>query len=90
MNPESIKLTAFTTPFGRYEFLRMPFGLQNGTFEFSRLMERLFGHLNFMAHFVDDIAFFSKDFKTHITEESIKIPIRFLNKISNTISDETN
>ena len=66
MHPDSIKYTAFSTTFGRYEFLRMPFGLQNGTFEFCRLMARLFDYLAFMAHFVDDICFFSKTFEEHI------------------------
>lgn len=35
--------TAFCTPFGLFEWNRMPFGLCNAPSTFQRLMQRLFG-----------------------------------------------
>lgn len=35
---DSIKYTSFVTPDGQYEFLRMPFGLKNGSKAFSRYL----------------------------------------------------
>lgn len=37
MDPDSRELTAFSTPFGHFEFLRMPFGLKPAVAEYSRL-----------------------------------------------------
>lgn len=35
----AIPKTAFTTPFGHFEFLRLPFGLKNAPAEFNRVMD---------------------------------------------------
>lgn len=35
--------TVFCTPFGLFEFNRMPFGLRNAPSTFQRLMQRMFG-----------------------------------------------
>jgi hypothetical protein len=42
LEEESKLLTAFNTPFGRYIFNRMPYGLNSGSEVFQRAMEQLF------------------------------------------------
>ena len=66
MSEESIAKTAFSTPDGHYEFLRMPFGLTNGPKEFSRIMNMVLGDLPFVIIFVDDITVFSKSLAEHV------------------------
>ena len=60
--------TAFCTPFGLFEFNRMPFGLCNAPGTFQRLMERIFGDqsLQSLLLYLDDIVIFSNTFSQHL------------------------
>ena len=71
MHPDSIPATAFTTPDGHYEFLRLPFGLKNAPAEFSRIMYQILGDLNFVEIYLDDITIHSADFDTHFKHVGI-------------------
>ncbi|XP_011861043.1 PREDICTED: uncharacterized protein K02A2.6-like [Vollenhovia emeryi] len=57
---ESIEKTAFVTPEGHYEFLRMPFGLANAPAVFQRLMDNVLGDLKVAFPYLDDIIIPSK------------------------------
>lgn len=59
--------TAVTTPFGLFEWTRMPFGLCNAPATFQRLMGVVLGDLAFevLLIYLDDIIVFSRDFKSH-------------------------
>ena len=50
-----IPKTAIITPFGLYEFLRMPFGLKNAAQAFHRLMDTVCHGLDFAFVYIDDI-----------------------------------
>ena len=60
--------TAFCTPFGLFEFNRMPFGLCNAPSTFQRLMERIFSDQSFhsLLLYLDDIVIFSSSFQQHL------------------------
>lgn len=51
---KDIEKTAIITPFGLFEYLRMPFGLRNAAQTFQRFMDSLFRDLNFVFIYVDD------------------------------------
>jgi hypothetical protein len=65
MRPADIGKTAIITPFGLWEFTRMPFGLKNAGQTFQRLMDRLGADLDFVFIYLDDILVASRDEKTH-------------------------
>ena len=64
LDKESSNLTTFATPFGRYKFLRMPFGINSASEVFQRTMELLFEDLP-CAIIVDDILVYGKDATEH-------------------------
>jgi len=66
LHPDAVPKTAVITPFGLYEFLRMPFGLKNAGMSFQRMMDRLFHGLDFVFVYIDDILVASPDMASHI------------------------
>ncbi|KAL2102171.1 hypothetical protein ACEWY4_001339 [Coilia grayii] len=60
--------TAFCTPFGLFEFNRMPFGICNVPSTFQQLMERMFGaqHFETLLLYLDDIIVFSASVDQHL------------------------
>nr|VZI32248.1 unnamed protein product [Spirometra erinaceieuropaei] len=53
--PEVVPKTAITTPFGLFEFVRMPFGLRNSAQTFQRFINEALRDLPFIFVYVDDI-----------------------------------
>ena len=66
LSDDSIPKTAFSTPDGHYEFLRLPFGLKNAPADFSRLMTQILGDLPNVEIYLDDITIHSKTYELHL------------------------
>lgn len=65
IEPADIPKTAIITPFGLYEYTRMPFGLKNSAQTFQRFMDEVLRGLQFCFTYVDDILIASSDADTH-------------------------
>ena len=66
LDKQSIKQTAFCTPFGKYEYLKLPFGLVQAPSYFQKLMNKVLNELNFTFAYLDDIIIFSNTAEEHL------------------------
>ena len=61
--------TAFITPFGKYQFSVMLFGLVGAPATFQRLMNSLVGDLSsHVGDYIDDLVIFSKTWEDHLAQ----------------------
>ena len=63
---EDIHKTAFVTPDGCYEFLRMPFGMKNSGATLIRGMRKLLQDMDNLERYIDDLIVYARDWATHL------------------------
>ena len=65
LNQESAKLTTFITPFGRYMFKRLPFGISSAPEHFQKRMDKELSGIEGVKCRMDDILVMGKDQAEH-------------------------
>nr|VZI04079.1 unnamed protein product [Spirometra erinaceieuropaei] len=63
--PADIPKTAVTTPFGLFEFVRMPLGLRNAAQTFRRFIGHVLRGLPFVYAYIDDLLMASRNEEEH-------------------------
>ena len=56
----------FTSPFGKYEYLKVPFGVAQAPAYFQELMNKVLNDLPFVIAYLDNIIIHSKTAKEHL------------------------
>jgi len=65
LDPESSRYTTFNTPFGRYCFLRLPFGIKSAPEIFHRAMESIIEGLEGTRVYIDDLVVWGNSKQQH-------------------------
>ena len=65
LDPMSRELTTFITPFGRFHFNRLPFGIASAPEHFQRQMEAILSGLDGALCHMDDVLIFGKTQEEH-------------------------
>ena len=68
MAKEDREKTVFVTPFGLFQCVRMPFGLQNAGATYTRMMRTVLDKLQFTNNFVDDVVSYTDVWDAHLQE----------------------
>ena len=65
LDEESQKLTTFITPFGRFKYLRAPFGISSIAEHYNRRMDEAFAGLGGYRRIVDDAVIYDSNERDH-------------------------
>ena len=79
LDSETAKLTTFITPFGRYFFRRLPFGISLAPEIFQRTMESILGDLEGVECFMDGILVHAENTEKH--DEILSMVLRRLSEV---------
>lgn len=66
VHPPDIPKTAIATPFGLFEYVRMPFGLRNAAQTFQRFVDQVTRDRHFCYAYLDDLLMFSINQQEHL------------------------
>ena len=66
LDEESFPKTAFTSPFGKYEYIKVPFRLAQAPAYFQEVMTGILKDFNFVITYLDNITIFSKTAEEHL------------------------
>ena len=67
LDKPSIPKTAFNSPFRKYEYIKVPFGLAQAPAYFQELMTGILKDINFAIPYLDNIIIFSKTPQEHLS-----------------------
>ncbi|UYV83268.1 K02A2.6-like, partial [Cordylochernes scorpioides] len=77
-------LTTFITPFGRYKYCRMPFGISLAPEYFQKVMSIILQGMDGVMCYLDDILIFASDSKTH--DRILRLVLRKLKEAKVTLN----
>ena len=86
LDNDSSYLTTFNTPYGRYRFLRLPFGLKSAQDEFQRKIDYCYAGLRGVVAIVDDVLVYGKTRAEH--DNNLKAALQHTREMGIKLNDE--
>ena len=86
LSPESRPLTTFITPFGRYCFQRLPFGISSGSEIYQKHMAEMLEGLPGVVCHIDDILIFGSSQEEH--DENLTKVLEKIESVGLTLNDK--
>ena len=86
LSPESAKLTTFITPFGRFCFNRLPFGISSATEHFQKRISQVLEGTDGALCQMDDILVFGKTTEEH--DKHLEATLHKLQEANLTLNEE--
>ena len=71
LDDDAIRKTAFVTPLGKHEYLKVPFGLAQAPAYFQNLVNKVLNGLHFTLAYLDDVIIFSESAEQHFKHVQI-------------------
>ena len=66
LNKESAALTTLSTPFGRFHYRRLPFGVTHAGDDYARLVSDVFDDLRNTRRIMEDVLLFAQIYEEHV------------------------
>ena len=86
LSPESAKLTTFITPFGRFCFNRLPFGISSAPEHFQKRMSAVLEGTEGTLYQLDDILVFGTTLEEH--DKHLEVAMKKLEAANITLNEE--
>ena len=86
LDTASSKMCTFQTPWGRYRFKRLPFGVTTSGDAFNQVMTALFGDLEGVSIIVDDILIHGRNVQEH--DERVKMFLERAREVGLTLNKD--
>ena len=65
LNEKSSEICTFDTPFGRYQYLRLPFRISSAPELYHRVIHTIFAHIDGVDKSMEDIIIWDSDKEEH-------------------------
>ena len=88
LDEETAKLTTCLTPFGRFFFKRLPFGISLASEIFQRVMTNLLAGINGVVCFMDDIGIGGKTVAHHDDHEILQAVMKRINNVGLKLNEQ--
>ena len=75
LDEDSVSKMAFNSPLGKYEYLKIPFGLTQASAYFQELINKVLKDLPFVIAYLDYIIFYNKTAKEHLEHLQVFIKL---------------